>query len=374
MAAAAVRVAIAHEWLVRYAGSERVVEQLLATFPGARLITTVVKPEALPADLRGAEPSFLNHVPGSRTHHEWFLGLMPLAWRLRKPLDEVDVIISSSHACANAVRAAPGIPIVSYCHTPMRYAWDFDGERDRFPAVLRPSARLGLRMFRRWDRNTSSKVTHFVANSRAVAGRINRYYGRQAEVVHPPVRTDYFTPSDEPRNRFLYVGRLTGYKRPDLVVEAFRGLNVGLDVVGEGPLFGRLHKTAGPNVRLLGAVDDERLRELYRQARALVYPADEDFGIAMAEAQACGTPVIGLASGGALDIVEDGVTGWLINRQDVDELRRAIRHAAATPVSEAAIRQSAERFSADRFHERMRNVVCAVTATGPSSAASRKRA
>ena len=372
MTATGLRVAIAHEWLVRYAGSERVVEQLLATFPGARLITTVIEPEALPADLRCGEPSFLNWVPGSRTHHEWFLGLMPLAWRLRKPLDGVDAVITSSHACANAVRVAPGIPIVSYCHAPMRYAWDFEGERDRFPTVLRPAARLGMHWFRRWDRNTSAKVTHFVANSRAVAGRINRCYGRQAEVVHPPVRTDFFTPSGARGDRFLYVGRLTGYKRPDLAVEAFRGLSAGLDVVGEGPLFGRLRDAAGPNVRLLGAVDDDRLRELYRSARALVFPVDEDFGIAMAEAQACGTPVIGLASGGALDIIEDGVTGWLIGRQDVEELRVAIRRAAATTLSAEAVRRSAERFSEHRFRTRMAEVVSGVAAASPRAGTGRR--
>ena len=361
------RVAIAHEWLIRYAGSERVVEQLLATFPGARILTTLVEPRSLPLGLGRAEPSFLNRVPGSRIHHEWLLGLMPLAWRLREPLDGVDAVVSSSHACANAVRIAPGIPLVSYCHTPMRYAWDFAAERARFPLALRPAARLAMRWFRRWDRNTASKVTQFVANSRAVAGRIDRCYGRHADVVHPPVRTEFFTPSGERGDRFLYVGRLTGYKRPDLVVEAFRGLPFGLDVVGDGPLFERLQAAAGPNVRLLGSVDDERLRELYRAARALVFPVDEDFGIAMAEAQACGTPVIGLASGGALDIIEDGVTGWLIQRQDLDELRRAIRHASIAPFSSEAARLGAERFSEHRFRTRMRDVVGSVSGSRPRS-------
>jgi glycosyltransferase involved in cell wall biosynthesis len=354
------RVAIAHEWLVRYAGSERVVEQLLAAFPGARLVTTVVEPAALPADLRGAEPSFLNRVPGTHSHHEWFLGLMPLAWRVREPLDGVDVVITSSHACANAVRVAPGIPIVSYCHSPMRYAWDFEAEKERFPPVVRPAARLMMRGFRRWDRNNSSKITRFVANSHAVAGRINDCYGREAEVVHPPVRTDFFTPAGDRGDRFLYVGRLTGYKRPDLVVEAFRGLPIGLDVVGEGPLLGRLREGAGPNVRLLGAVDDERLRELYRSAQALVFPVDEDFGISMAEAQACGTPVIGLASGGALDIVEDGVTGCLIRHQNIDELRRAVQHVAGSSFSVDRIRERAERFSEDRFRREMQEIARSV--------------
>ena len=357
------RVAVAHDWLIRYAGSERVVEQLLATFPGSRLVTTLLERDALPPDLRIAEASFLNRLPGGRAHHEWLLGLMPLAWRLRKPLESVDAVIASSHACANAVRVAPGIPLVSYCHTPMRYAWDFEGEKERFPAVLRPTARFAMHGFRRWDRHTASRVTHFVANSRAVAARIGRFYGREAEVVHPPVRTDFFTPGGGERtDRFLYVGRLTGYKRPDLVVEAFRGLPFEVDIVGEGPMSERLKHIAGVNIRLLGGVTDERLRELYRKARALVFPVDEDFGIAMAEAQACGTPVIGLASGGALDIIEDGVTGWLIRDQDANELRAVIRRTATTDLSTTAVRLSAERFSESVFRSRMEAIVLDVVA------------
>ena len=149
------RVAIAHEWLVRYAGSERVVEELLAAYPGSRLLATVVDREDVPEPLRGAEPSFLQRLPGATDHHEWLLPLMPLAWRSRKPVDDVDAVISSSHACANAVRVAPGVPHLAYSHTPMRYAWDFQSERDRFPAPIRPAARAGMTLFRRWDRRTA---------------------------------------------------------------------------------------------------------------------------------------------------------------------------------------------------------------------------
>ena len=359
-------VAIAHEWLVRYAGSERVVQQLLKAFPGSRLLTTLVEPEALPADLRGAEPSFLDRIPGSHDHHEWLLGLMPLAWRLREPIDNVDAVVASSHACANAVRIAPGIPLVSYCHTPMRYAWDFDAERERFPPVVRPSARVLMAGFRRWDRKTAAKVDVFVANSHAVAGRIRRHYGREAEVVHPPVRTEFFTPTAGTRgDRFLFVGRLTGYKRPDLVVDAFRGLPYEIDIVGEGPMLERLQERATPNVRILGSVDDEQLRQLYREARALVFPADEDFGITMAEAQACGTPVIGLASGGARDIVDDGVTGWLIQHQDVEEIRRVVHRSIDSEISEDEVRRSAERFSEETFRARMTDLVTAVATSAP---------
>jgi glycosyltransferase involved in cell wall biosynthesis len=350
------RVAIAHDWLLQYAGSERCVEQMLAAFPGARLMTTIVQPGALPPALREAEPSFLQGVPGARAHHEWFLPLMPLAWRLTDLPPDLDALISSSHACAKAVRSN-GAPHLCYCHTPMRYAWDFDAERDRFPAALRPLARAGMSWFRSWDRRTAGRVDRFVANSHAVADRIRRFYGRSAQVIHPPVRTDFFTPGGERGDEFLYVGRLVSYKRPDLVVEAFAELPHRLLVVGDGHLAAKLRARATPNVRFLGETSDDRLRELYRSARALVYPAEEDFGIAMAEAQACGTPVIALAAGGGPDIVEPGVTGWLVERQDADSVRNAVRQAAETGLDPRAIRSRAERFSSDRFRRELRAAV-----------------
>ena len=344
------RVAIAHEWLVRYAGSERCVAEMLEAFPGAKLLTTILDAPAVPAMFRSAEPSFLQHVPGATRHHEWFLPLMPLAWKLRPIVRDVDLVISSSHACSKGVRAEHEIPHLCYCHTPMRYAWDFDSERERFPRAVRPLARGGMAWFRRWDRKTAERVTRFVANSTAVAQRIQRVFARNAEVIHPPVRTEFFTPGGEREDFFLYVGRFVSYKRPDLVVEAFAGLpEHRLVVVGDGPLGSALVARATPNVSFLEAPDDAALRDLYRSARALVYPVDEDFGIAMAEAQACGTPVIGLAAGGAIDIVEPGRTGWLVPGQSVDDVRSAVRRAAVDELDTDEIAKSAQRFSSARF-------------------------
>lgn len=365
------RIAVAHEWLVAYAGSERVVEQLLEAFPGADLLTTVLDTDDVPATLRRARPSpLVQHLPGAKTRHEWFLPLMPLAWRLRPGLRGLDAVISSSHACAKAVRVEEGTPHLCYCYTPMRYAWDFASERDRFPRPVRPAARLGMAAFRRWDRKTSTRVDQFVAISRAVAARIGRFYGRSARVIHPPVRLDYFTPGGERGDHFLYVGRLVSYKRPDLVVDAFAGLPHELVVVGEGHLEQRLRERATPNVRFEGAVDDDRLRELYRSARALVFPGEEDFGIVMVEALAAGTPVIALGRGGAVDIVEPGVSGWLLERQDVDELRSAVRRAAEEELDDGEIRRQAERFAEDRFRREIRAAVEELVATrkGASSA------
>lgn len=352
------RIAVAHEWLVRYAGSERVVEAMLTAFPHSRLLTTLFDRRSVPVAFDHAEPSVLQRIPGAASRHEWLVPLMPLAWRLRQPLDNVDAVISSSHACAKAVRVGSGIPHLCYCHTPMRYAWDFDSEKERFPTPLRPIARVGLAWFRRWDRLMATNVSVFVANSRAVADRIRRYYNRESRVIHPPVRTDFFTPGDGDRgSHYLFVGRLTGYKQSALVVEAFRGLDRELIVVGEGPLKTTLMARATPNVRFVGTVDDHELRELYRQANALVFPAEEDFGIAMAEAQACGTPVIAFRRGGAADIVADGETGLLLDRQDVRDVRRAITRLDSEQLDQSTIRAHAERMSTARFQREIRMAV-----------------
>ena len=352
------RVALAHDWLTTYAGSERVLHELLVLYPGAPLLTSVVRRDMLPPELARAQPSLLQRVPGAVAHHEWMLPLMPLAWRLRRPVERVQAVVSSSHACAKAVRAAPGIPHLCYCHTPMRYAWDFASERARFPPVTRAAARAMMAGFRRWDRATASAVTRFVANSRAVAERIERYYGRRAQVVPPPVRTDFFTLDGADAGAdFLYVGRLVGYKRADLAVEAFADLPHRLLVVGDGHLGPRLRRRATSNVTFLGQVSDVTLRELYRRARAMVFPADEDFGIAMAEAQACGTPVVSVDRGGARDIVVPGRTGWLARPDDLADLRRVLRHAATEELDRHAIRAHAERFSAQTFRDRMRRAV-----------------
>ncbi len=328
----------------------------MRVFPDARVLTTFLRPEAMPASLRTAEPSFLQRIPGAASRHEWFLPLMPAAWRTRT-IRDVDAVISSSHACANAVRTEPGTPHLSYCHTPMRYAWDFAAEATRFPGPIRPVARATMGWFRRWDRRTAARITHFLANSREVAARIERFYGRQAKVVHPPVRTDFFTPGSEREDFFLWVGRLVPYKRPDLAIESVRGLSHRLLVVGEGMGDTELRRRAPANVTFLGAVPDDELRRLYRSARALLAPGVEDFGIAMVEAQACGTPVIAPAQGGALDIVVDGSTGWLLERHGVDDFRKALDVAAREELDPEEIHRHAQRFSQARFRAEIQSEV-----------------
>jgi glycosyltransferase involved in cell wall biosynthesis len=366
------RVAIVHEWLVKYAGSERCVREMRREFPESRLLTTLVASDGdHPAEFRGAEASCLQYLPGAPRAYQWLIPVMPLSWAVRRPVDDVDLVISSSHACAKGVRVAPGIPHLCYCHTPMRYAWDFDAERTRFPTAVRPAARASAAALRHWDRRSAHRVTRFLANSTAVAERIRRVYGREADVVHPPVDTEFFTPGGERSDDFLYVGRFVAYKRPDLVVEAFRGLEERLIMVGEGHMEQQLRAAAGPNVSFERDVSSERLRDLYRGARALVYPAEEDFGITMAEAQACGTPVIGLRAGGAIDIVRDGETGFLTDTASPETVRALIRRAASTQLDEDHITASAQRFSAEIFRSRIRAAVEQLLVPAPARGQSR---
>ena len=362
-------VAIAHEWLVRYAGSERCVHELLHAFPNARLMTTLSRPERLPTAFGAAETSWLQHLPGATSHHEWLVPLMPITWRLRAPVAGVDAVISSSHACAKAVRVSEGIPHVCYCHTPMRYAWDYDGEAGRFPRPLRRPMRHAMNGVRGWDRRAAGNVDRFVANSTAVAARIKRYYGRSSTVIHPPVDTEYFTPDGGGReDYFVYVGRLVSYKRADAVVRAFAGLPYRLLVVGDGPMRKSLQEAATANVSFVGEVSAEELRSVYRRSRGLLHIGIEDFGIAMAEAQACGTPVIGLSEGGARDIVVDGVTGILIDDDGPSSVAEAVDTLATTDLDAAAIRGNAERFSAARFQREMLSAVSECVESYPTKA------
>ena len=268
----------------------------------------------------------------------------------------------SSHACAKAVRVGPGVRHVVYCHTPMRYAWDFDQERGRFPAPLRGVIGAGMGTLRTWDRRSAQHVDAFIANSTAVSERIRRHYGRESVVVHPPVDTEFFSPGDETRDDiFVVAGRLVAYKEPQVVVEAFRGLDARLVVVGTGPLEAQLRKEAPPNVEIVGHVTDEHLRTLLRRARALIHMGNEDFGITMAEAIACGCPVIARAEGGALDIVVPGKNGILIEYSERGAIRRAVR--GPIPSDAIAIRASASHFSRARFREEILSAVN-VSSTG----------
>jgi glycosyltransferase involved in cell wall biosynthesis len=360
------RVAISHEWLTIPGGSEKVVLAILDLLPHAEVFTTVYEPAAWPAALRDrpVHPSALDRIPGARRHYPRLLPLMDGAFR-RFDLSGFDLVISSNHACAKNVRAAPAAPHVCYCHTPMRYAWDpafLAGER------LGRAQRLAfgalLPWLRRVDRRGASGVGTFVANSSFVAGRIRAAYDRPATVVHPPVDVDRFAGvprADQAEHDapYLVFGRVVPYKRVDLAVQACLQTGRRLLVAGEGRDLDRVRALAAghPAIEFLGHVPDEEVGRLFARSRALLFPGIEDFGIVAVEAQAAGLPVIGLGVGGLRDSVRDGETGVLYDEPSAAGLAAAIERFEGLTFDPARLRTHAAGFAPEAFAERFGRLV-----------------
>lgn len=358
------RIAIVHEWLATYAGSERVVEQLLHCYPQADLYAVV---DFLPDEQRGflggrrARTSLVQHLPLARRHFRAYLPLMPWAMG-RLDLRGYEVVLSSSHAVAKGVRTGPGQLHVCYCHSPMRYAWDLQEPYLRASGMHRGlrgwAARWLLARLRAWDVRSAAGVTRFVSNSHYIAGRIRAAYGRDAAVIHPPVDVQAFALREDKEDFYLVVARMVPYKRVDLIVEAFRAMpGRRLVVIGTGPEAPRVQALAAGagNITLLSEQPLAALRDHMQRARAFVYAGVEDFGIALAEAQACGTPLIAYGRGGALDIVRgpeaEAPTGLFFDEQTPASLQAAVERfeGLAPPISPRACRANAERMDVGRF-------------------------
>jgi glycosyltransferase involved in cell wall biosynthesis len=356
------RIAVVHDWLIDYAGSERVLAEILRCLPQADLYTLVDHmPAAQRAPLggRAARTSFLQHMPGVASHLAWYLPLMPVAIE-QFDLTGYPLVISSSHAVAKGVIVAPDALHLSYVHSPMRYAWD-----QQFEYLRAENAERGLRglllrgllhRLRLWDHRSSAGVDHYAANSQFVAQRIAKAYRREAEVIHPPVDIETYVPGGAKEDFYIAVSRLVGYKRVDLLVDAFRDLpDRRLLVVGEGPDLAMLRARAPANVEFAGFLQPARLLERLQRARAFLFAGVEDFGIAPVEALACGTPVIALRKGGAAETVtgldSEEPTGVFFDEQAPHAVAAAVRtfEGNSRRFSAAACRRRAEMFSAARF-------------------------
>jgi glycosyltransferase involved in cell wall biosynthesis len=374
------RTAIVHDWLVTYAGAERVLEQLLVLFPHADVFTIVdLLPDAERGFLNGARihTSFIQRLPVLRNRHRALLPLMPLAVE-QFDVSGYDLVISSSHAVAKGVITGPGQLHIGYCHSPMRYAWDLQHQYLRESGARGPKgwlARWFLHRMRIWDARTGNGVDSFVANSSFIARRIRKVYGRRAKVIHPPVDVDGFTPGENRDDFFLAASRMVPYKRLALVVEAFAAMpDRRLVVIGDGPEMKRIRAVAGPNVELVGWQPTPVLRDAMRRARAFVFAAEEDFGIMPVEAQACGTPVIAYGSGGVLDTIRDGDTGLFFHQQSVPAVVDAVRRfdRIADSLCPRTIRANAERFSAEHFRDAFTRHVAARWARSPRGRAGKR--
>jgi len=350
------RVAIVHDWLTGFRGGEMVLEQLLHLFPTADLHTLLhVKGSTSPSiETRKVHTSFLQHLPFVRKHYRWFLPLMPMAVEMLD-VSRYDLVLSSSHCVAKGVLVPPGCLHVGYLHTPMRYVWD--QARTYFGAKCSPLALLRqhvLSRLRVWDVVSANRVDHFVANSQFVKERIWKYYRRDAQVIHPPCDTGYFSNiMEEKQDFFLMVSALNPYKRIEVAIDVFNRLNKRLVIVGYGPLYKRLRRRAGSCITFLQRIPRPRLRSLYQQARALIQVAKEDFGIATIEAQAALTPVIAFGGGGAGETVRHGKTGILFAEQNAQALKKAVDTFDRITFNEGDFRQHVKNFSCEVFREKM---------------------
>jgi glycosyltransferase involved in cell wall biosynthesis len=350
------RVAIVHDWLTGMRGGEKVLEEICGLYPDATLFTLVrVNGSVSPSiERHPIRTSWVQRLPRAGRWYRHYLPLFPAAVE-SIDLDGFDLVISSSHCAVKSVIPRGGAPHVCYCHSPMRYAWDqfssYFGPSQVGPvasAILRP-VMAGLA---RWDAATAHRVDRFLANSQYVAGRIGRYYNRGSTIVYPPVDTDYYQPPAPGGSRersALVVSALVPYKRIQVAIEAAEIAGIPLRIVGQGPEEARLQSLArAGDVQFLGWRPDDEVRALYQQSAVVLLPGVEDFGIVPVEAQACGTPVVALAEGGARETVIDGVTGALVGAGPA-ALADGIHRVLSASLDQGAIRRNAERFSRDAF-------------------------
>jgi glycosyltransferase involved in cell wall biosynthesis len=360
------RVAIVHEWLVTYAGSEKVLEAMLQVFPEADIFCAL---DFLPEQFRGRfksskiRTSFIQRLPFARHLHRYFLALMPLAVE-QHDLSSYDIVISNSHAVAKGCLTSAGQLHICYCYTPIRYAWDLQfqylAESNLLWGLRSVIARWTLHKIRIWDARTPLLVDAFVACSHYIARRIRKIYRRDSAVIYPNVDVDKFELGQQDGDFYITASRIVPYKHIPLIINAFREMpSRKLVVIGAGPLLKECVAVAPSNVQVLGYQPDEVLRYYLMRARAFIFAAEEDFGIAPVEAQACGTPVIAFGRGGATETVIDGETGLFFYEQTSEAIVKAVDEfeLCRSKFDRNRIRQNAERFSTARFYSEFREFV-----------------
>ena len=345
------------DWLVTVGGSEKVLLELHKLYPKAPIYTTIYNPDTLP-EFKDARviTSFLQNMPGAARRHQLYVPLMPLAIG-RFDLGDYDLVISSSNTIGHGVKVGPEAVHICYCHTPVRWAYapEVDNLNDRLP--LGPLARVIESYFKWWSKRKARGVTQFIANSQFVRARIKKAFGRDAVVIHPPVEVGKIPLQVDKDDYYLMAGRLVGYKKPEVVVEAFNQLGLPLHIVGTGPMLKDLKSMAGPKIKFTGFLHATELSREYRCAKALVFAALEDFGMVPVEAMAAGTPVIGYGAGGLLETVTDGLNGILFPKQRAVSVIRAVKRFRQTQFDPEQIRQHAKQFDAKVFRRKIKALI-----------------
>jgi len=343
---------LCHDWLTGMRGGERVLEILCDGFTDATIYTLLANRQSVSETINRhpIETTWLQHIPGIFDNYRSLLPLFPTAVKNLHP-KEIELLVSTSHCVAKSIKTPPETKHLCYCFTPMRYAWTFFDEYFGGSPAKAALAKPILAALRRWDRATATRVDRFVAISKHVQKRITKFYGREADVVYPPVDTERCTPSDHPgQGRFdLIVSAMVPYKRLDLAIEAYTKTGFPLKVVGVGGQRNELQKNAAKNIEFLGWQTDDDVLELYRACRMLIFPGEEDFGIVPLEAQACGRPVVAYGCGGALETIEENLSGIFFQEQTADCLIDAIEKCAQHRWNPHEIRKHAERFDINNF-------------------------
>lgn len=352
------KVALVHDYLNQMGGAERVVLAFHEIFPDAPLYTSIYDPKRVDPAFQKMDvrTSFMQKLPLVTSHHQPYLPFYPFAME-RLDLRGYDLVLSSSSAFGKGVITAPETMHVCYCHTPMRWCWNYNEyvEREHLGKMTRSVLPFVISGLRVWDQVSAQRVDHFIANSPVVAERIRKYYRREAAYIPPPVDASrfMFDPATQPEDYFLVVSRLIPYKRVDLVIEACNRLQLPLVVIGKGRDLPRLKQMAGPTIRFAGHLSDEEVLHYFAHCRALLFPGDEDFGITPLEAQASGRPVIAYGAGGALASIVDGVTGLFFREQTVESLTQVLASFDPQALDPQAIRNHALEFDMPRFRRRI---------------------
>lgn len=349
------KVAIIHEWLNTFGGAEKMLAEILTLQPHADLHALIHNAENLrgtPLEGRRVKTSFLQKIPQVEHLYRGLLPIMPLAIE-SMDIRSYDIALSISHAVAHGIKTREGQIHITYICAPMRYAWHLQSDYLRLHHLDKPfigaAARLTLNLLRRWDRAAAARADHLLSISHWTAEKVFQAWGRESQVIYPPVDVRRFTPSAEKDEYYLLVSRLVPYKMTAEIVAAFNELKLPLIVVGDGPEMPRVKRSAKDNVRLIGWQPDLVVAELMNHAKAFVYMATEDFGIAMVEAQAAGCPVIAYGTGGAAEIVQNGETGLLFQEQTSRGLIEAVLQFQSMKLNSEAASINAARFSSERF-------------------------
>jgi glycosyltransferase involved in cell wall biosynthesis len=353
------RVALVHDYLVQYGGAERVLEVLTEMYPEAPIYTLIYDPNNLYGAFSGKRihTSFLQNMPFARKHHRFFPHLMPMAVE-DFDFSKFDLVISSTNSYAKGVITGPETLHISYCHTPMRYAWD-DCHRYlnefRYSSLVKKMIPFALNYLRMWDKVSSDRVDVYIANSKTVQRRIQKYYNAPAKVMYPPVNVEsFFAPQYKqlPQEDYYFMlGRFLPYKHYDIVIEAFLSNGKQLKILGSGPEERYLKDLAGssPNIEFLGRLNDEQSRQYFSKAKAFIFPSEDDFGIVPVEAMAAGRPVIAYGAGGALETVIEGKTGIFFEEQNSTSVENAVNRFETMKFDSTFIREHAKSFDKARF-------------------------